>query len=308
MAPTLPDPIDASHLAPCARCGTLNGISARWCWRCDAALAADAAPLPRSVPAVVFDAPLAQVAQPGGPVLDAAGIAVVTSAPPRFDPPLLTEPIEGFETAPATEPPQPAAARRPARNGRLAMLASVAFVAAGVVAYVQVREVAQPDLDRLPPPSAGPVARPDPPPPPPPPSPAAAAVPAAVRLAPTPAAPASGATPPAVPRPPARAASVRAPSTASTPPPPKSRPRVLGERAPPASQRAAARGPATARASPTVGAAVSAPAPTPRPVPRTRARAEPARADATPAAPPAPPPMAGPCTPNAAALGLCKPS
>ena len=39
MALTLPEPTDTSHLAPCAACGSLNGRSARWCWRCDALLA-----------------------------------------------------------------------------------------------------------------------------------------------------------------------------------------------------------------------------------------------------------------------------
>ena len=289
MASTLPDPIDTSHLAPCARCGTLNGISARWCWRCDAALAADAAPLPRSVPPVVFDAPLSDPVEPGWPALDAAGMLVVAARPPRFDPPLLTEPIEQFETATAVESPPPAAARRRARNWCLAMLASVAFVAAGVVAYVQVREAAQPDLDRLPPTSAGPVSRPDPPPP----SPAAAVVPAPARLAPTPAAPASAsvATPPPVPRPPPRAAAGPAPATAQAP----------AQAQAPTTRAAPRSGPQGVGARPPTASAT-------RPVPRTRARTEPARSAATPAAPPAPLPMAGPCTPNAAALGLCKPS
>lgn len=38
MALTLPEPTDTSHLAPCDACGSLNGRSARWCWRCDAQL------------------------------------------------------------------------------------------------------------------------------------------------------------------------------------------------------------------------------------------------------------------------------
>lgn len=297
MSSALPEPIDTSHLAPCSRCGTLNGLSARWCWRCDAALTADSPPLPRTVPSVVFDPPFDgdALAMPMPPdrsepqdddgVIPRLGRRRSLAFAPT-EPPVLSEAIVPLSTPPAgpSQPLAPPAETLPTSRRRygIAALAGVALVAVGVVGYVQMHGARLADLDRLPPPSAGPVA-----------------APAAAR---------SNAAPVAT-------AAPRAPSPApgnASPAGPASE--LLGPRSPPRPPpaQAAARDRNIATAHPVRAAA-------PRPAPRvpalnrtTSAPLAPVRieapAPARPAMPVLPgeaPPIPGPCTANAAALGLC---
>ena len=174
---------DLSHLAPCMRCGTMNGVSARWCWRCDATLAQGGPHLPRTVPSAVFvtltdalpdPAPLIEHALEFEPIDPPAAAAAHARPPSRFDhgePPLLTEAVATPElvqplpsvlparfSAPST-PSTPVAAS--ARGRRLAVSGALAtlVLAAGVAGYVQLREAGLPDLNLLPAPAAGPAAR-----------------------------------------------------------------------------------------------------------------------------------------------------
>ena len=285
-----------AHLLPCPSCGALNGRSALACWDCEASLLTDPPPWSNAATERAASRPAALTppeADADTPVTEAVAQDDVRDLGPASDAqpldpapmPLPLRPsVDAYESrldlpvlTMAVAPPR----KRPRRRWLIASGVVVAMAAVlATVAALEFRrdaaDVATRDAAALPwPPSPGVAA----------PAPAAATTPqpaAATTLSrgvpvtldfDSQPAPAAGPTPPPPPRAVASRATRAAPAPApdaAPPPPPAARP--------------------TARA----------PAPAPARLP--------ARPPAYEAPAPPPPTVAGPCTANVAALGLCAPA